>query len=364
MKAAAARPHSKALRAGCEGIGGAVEYPFWSSGMTTKKLSRESVLVTGAGGFIGSHLCERCLNEGAYVRAFVHYNSRNDWGMLEDLAPEMQREIEIIAGDLRDFDAVRHAVRGCKVVFHLGALIGIPYSFAHPADVVTTNVIGTLHVLQACLEFSVDRLVQTSTSEVYGTASYVPMDEAHPLKPQSPYAASKVGGDKLAESYFRAYNLPVTILRPFNTYGPRQSARAVIPTIIQQALQSTVIRLGSLEPRRDLTYVTDTVRGFVAAAISERANGQTVQLGSQSEISVAELVALIGKLLGKRLRVVQEARRKRPHKSEVQRLFASNQKARKLLGWRPLVPLADGLAWTIRWFQDGGQSRKSDIYHI
>src|SRR5512136_230431 len=217
-----------------------------------KKLSRSRVLITGAGGFIGSHLCELCLAEGAEVRAFVHYNSRSDWGMLEDLDRKMLRRIEIVAGDLRDAEAVRRVVKGCHRVYHLGALIGIPYSYLNPADVVQTNVMGTLHVLQASLESGVERLIQTSTSEVYGTAQYVPMDENHPIKPQSPYAASKVAGDKLAESFHRTYDLPVVVLRPFNTYGPRQSPRAVIPTIITQALGSTTVRLGALEPRRDL----------------------------------------------------------------------------------------------------------------
>src|SRR5512136_2836669 len=272
-----------------------------------KKLSRSRVLITGAGGFIGSHLCELCLAEGAEVRAFVHYNSRSDWGMLEDLDRKMLRRIEIVAGDLRDAEAVRRVVKGCHRVYHLGALIGIPYSYLNPADVVQTNVMGTLHVLQACVDSGVDRLVQTSTSEVYGTARYVPMDEDHPLNPQSPYAATKVGSDKLAESYFRAYGLPVTILRPFNTYGPRQSPRAVIPTIITQALHSRKIKLGSLEPRRDLTYVTDTARGFVAAAASPGAKGTTVQLGTNREISIKELVDLIGRILGKRLQPVAEA---------------------------------------------------------
>jgi nucleoside-diphosphate-sugar epimerase len=232
------------------------------SGSVLKKgLSKARVLVTGAGGFIGSHLCELCLADGAEVRAFVHYNSRNDWGLLEDLDARKLRAIEVVAGDLRDPEAVRRAVRGCDFIFHLGALIGIPYSYVNPNDVVATNVCGTLHVLQACLQNGVQRLVQTSTSEVYGTAQYVPMDESHPLHPQSPYAASKVGSDMLAQSYYHSYGLPVVVLRPFNTYGPRQSPRAVIPTIIQQALKSHTVRLGSLEPRRDLTFVQDTARG-------------------------------------------------------------------------------------------------------
>jgi dTDP-glucose 4,6-dehydratase len=332
--------------------------------MTEKKLTRARVLVTGAGGFIGSHLCELCLAEGAEVRAFVHYNSRNDWGMLEDLDPRKLRDIEILVGDLRDPDAVRRAVRGCNFVFHLGALIGIPYSYVNPADVVSTNVIGSLHVLQASLEAEVERVVQTSTSEVYGTARYVPMDEHHPLNPQSPYAASKVAGDKLAESFFRTYGLSVTVLRPFNTYGPRQSPRAVIPTIITQALNSRKIRLGSLEPRRDLTFVTDTARGFIAAALSAGAKGATVQLGSNHETSVAELVEMVGELLGKKLEPVPDKDRRRPKASEVERLFASNQRARELLGWQPRVSLHKGLEKTITWFQSRAGKYKHELYYI
>jgi len=327
------------------------------------RLSKRRVLITGAGGFIGSHLCELCISEGAHVRAFVHYNSRSDWGMIEDLEKTKLRKIEVVAGDLRDAEAVRRAVRGCKIVFHLGALIGIPYSYANPADVVSTNVLGTMNVLQASLEFGVERVIQTSTSEVYGTARYIPMDEDHPLNPQSPYAASKVGSDKLAESFYKTYRLPVTILRPFNTYGPRQSPRAVIPTIITQALESNRIRLGSLGPSRDLTFVTDTARGFVAAALSPVCEGKTVQLGSQAETSVAELVDLVGKILKKKLVAVSETERKRPKGSEVDRLFASNRRAAELIGWHPRVPLAKGLKKTIEWFESRA-GRYKDLYHI
>ena len=328
------------------------------------KLSKAKVLVTGAGGFIGSHLCELVLAQGAGVRAFVHYNSRNDWGMLECLAKRQLREIEVVAGDLRDAEAVRGAVRCCTVVFHLGALIGIPYSCANPADVVATNVVGTLNVLQAGVEAGISRLVQVSTSEVYGTAQFVPMDEGHPLNPQSPYAASKAGSDKLAESFHRTYGLPVVIIRPFNTYGPRQSPRAVIPTIIVQALKSSTIHLGRTDPRRDLTYVKDTARGFAAAATAPACEGQTIQLGSAQETSVIELVALIGSILGKRLRVVFEPKRQRPGTSEVERLYASNRKAAELLSWRPEVSLADGLEKTIRWFQARPAQYKRELYHI
>jgi NAD dependent epimerase/dehydratase len=330
-----------------------------------KKLSRSKVLITGAGGFIGSHLCELCLNEGAAVRAFVHYNSRSDWGMLEDIDAKSAKNIEVVPGDLRDSQAVRRAVRGCDRVFHLGALIGIPYSYVNPEDVVQTNVMGTLHVLQACLEYKVDRLVQTSTSEVYGTAQYVPMDEKHPLCPQSPYAASKVASDKLAESYYRTYGLPAVLLRPFNTYGPRQSPRAIIPAIIIQALRSRTVHLGNLESRRDLTFVKDTARGFVAASSAPKIEGETIQLGSQREYSVLELVELIGAVLNKKITVVSEKERRRPSGSEVQRLFASNQNALKRLKWRPEVQLAEGLEKTVGWLRDRIERYpKSAAYHI
>jgi dTDP-glucose 4,6-dehydratase len=329
-----------------------------------RKLSRSKVLVTGAGGFIGSHLCELCLAEGAEVRAFVHYNSRSDWGMLEDLDRKTLGRIEVVTGDLRDSESIRKAVRGCQRVFHLGALIGIPYSYVNPADVVQTNVLGTQHVLQACLDLGAERVVQTSTSEVYGTAQYVPMDEKHPLSPQSPYAASKIGSDKLAEGYYRTYGLPVVILRPFNTYGPRQSPRAVIPTIIVQALHSNRIRLGSVRTKRDMTFVKDTVRGFIAASTIPEIEGETIQLGSQCEYSMSEIVEMIGKIMKSNLTIVSDAGRRRPRFSEVERLFASNEKARRRLQWRPEVSLMDGLNRTIHWFRGRRHLYKSNFYHV
>ena len=330
-----------------------------------KKLSQSKVLITGAGGFIGSHLCELCLSEGAAVRAFVHYNSRSDWGMLEDLDRKKLRNIEVVVGDLRDPEAVRRAVQGCQRVFHLGALIGIPYSYQNPADVVATNVMGTLNVLQAALDTGVERMVQTSTSEVYGTAQYAPMDEKHPLHPQSPYAASKVGSDKLAESFYLTYGLPVVILRPFNTYGPRQSPRAVIPAIILQALKSNVVRLGNLDATRDLTFVKDTAAGFVAAGTTPKVEGETIQLGTQTEHSIRELVDLIAEILGRKLKIVSEQARQRPEKSEVTRLFACNQLAKDRLEWRCRTGLKAGLEETVRWFQERGHSfNKHDLYHV
>jgi NAD dependent epimerase/dehydratase len=330
-----------------------------------KKLSRTKVLITGAGGFIGSHLCELCLAQGAEVRAFVHYNSRNDWGMLEDLDPKKLKNIEVVTGDLRDPESVRGAVRGCKRVFHLGALIGIPYSYLNPADVVHTNVLGTLHVLQASLELGVERMVQTSTSEVYGTAQYVPMDENHPLNPQSPYAASKVSSDKLAESFFRTYGLPVVIVRPFNTYGPRQSPRAVIPTIIIQAMHSGTIRLGNLSARRDLTYVEDTASGFIAAALSPKVEGATIQLGSQTEFSIRELVGLIEQIMNRKLKVISSESRRRPKTSEVERLLACNGAAKERLQWQPQTELRSGLEKTVSWFADHNHPfNKRDLYYV
>jgi NAD dependent epimerase/dehydratase len=329
-----------------------------------KDFSRSKALITGAGGFIGSHLCELCLAAGAQVRAFVHYNSRSDWGMLEMIEKKRREEIEVLSGDLRDFQTVRKAVQGCQRVFHLGALIGIPYSYSSPADVIQTNVMGTFHVLQASLECGIERLVQTSTSEVYGTAKYAPMDEDHPLNPQSPYAASKVGSDKLAESFFRTYGLPAVILRPFNTYGPRQSPRAVIPAIILQALHSRKIRLGSVAPKRDFTFVKDTARGFIAASSACNIEGRTIQLGSQTEISIQELAECIGKILNKKLDIIVEADRTRPEASEVTRLFASNQKAKELLDWRPEISLIAGLEQTVQWFRGRSDAYNSGVYHI
>ncbi len=309
----------------------------------------EPVLVTGAGGFIASHLIERLVGLGARVRAFVRYNSRNDPGLLAQLAPETLQAVELFAGDLRDPAAVELAVRGTHIVFHLGALIAIPYSYMHPYEVVETNVMGTLNILQAGRASGVERIVHTSTSEVYGTALRIPIDEDHPLQGQSPYSASKIGADKLAESYYRAFNLPVVTLRPFNTYGPRQSARAVIPTIISQALAKDVVHLGSLDTRRDFTYVSDTVDGFLKVAETPGVEGQTFNLGTGEEITIGELASLIFELIGQPVRIEQEAERLRPKKSEVLRLLSDNRKARQVLNWSPSVPIRDGLAQTIAW---------------
>jgi len=323
----------------------------------------KTVLVTGAGGFIGSHLAERLVRDGHRVRALVRYNGRDDRGQLDRLAPEVQGEIEVHRGDLKDPEAVRKAVQGRAWVFHLGALIAIPYSYQNPLDVVQTNVLGTAHVLDACRSSGgLERVVLTSTSEVYGTARFVPIDETHPLRGQSPYAATKIGADALGESYHRAFGLPVTILRPFNTFGPRQSARAIVPTIISQALTRPVVRLGSLEPRRDLTYVKDTVAGFVAIAGCDRALGRAVNIGQGEDISIGGLVERLADRLGRPIRVETDAERIRPAASEVGRLLAGTALARELWGWAPQYSLDQALDETIAWVRDNLPLFRVDSY--
>lgn len=309
------------------------------------------ILVTGAGGFIASHLVEVLAKRGARVRAFVRYNSRGDPGLLKLLPADILGKIEIIPGDLRDLPAVQEAMQGAAIVFHLGALISIPYSYRHPAEVVETNILGTLNVLLAGRDLGVRRIIHTSTSEVYGTARRVPIAEDHPLQGQSPYSASKIGADKLAESFFCTYNLPVVTLRPFNTYGPRQSARAVIPTIIAQALTLPSIRLGNLDTRRDFTYVSDTVDGFLLAAQIPGIEGQALNLGSGGETRIGELAELIIRLVGRSVPIEQEPERLRPEKSEVQRLLSDNRLARERLHWSPQVDLESGLVETIDWIR-------------
>ncbi|MBV8606217.1 MAG: GDP-mannose 4,6-dehydratase, partial [Singulisphaera sp.] len=317
----------------------------------------------GAGGFIGSHLAERLVRDGHRVRALVRYNGRDDRGQLDRLAPEVQGEIEVHRGDLKDPEAVRKAVQGRAWVFHLGALIAIPYSYQNPLDVVQTNVLGTAHVLDACRSSGgLERVVLTSTSEVYGTARFVPIDETHPLRGQSPYAATKIGADALGESYHRAFGLPVTILRPFNTFGPRQSARAIVPTIISQALTRPVVRLGSLEPRRDLTYVKDTVAGFVAIAGCDRALGRAVNIGQGEDISIGGLVERLADRLGRPIRVETDAERIRPAASEVGRLLAGTALARELWGWAPQYSLDQALDETIAWVRDNLPLFRVDSY--
>ena len=321
-------------------------------------------LITGAGGFIASHLVEALLPRAASLRAFVHYNSRNDPGLLNQLPPAALREVEILAGDLRDLEAIQRAMRNVSLVLHLGALISIPYSYQHPAEVVETNLTGTLNVLLAARQANLTRLVHTSTSEVYGTALRVPIDESHPLQGQSPYSASKIAADKLAESFYRSYDLPVVTLRPFNTYGPRQSARAVIPTIITQALTQDEVHLGNLDARRDLTYVADTVDGFLRAAQTPGLEGETINLGSGTEITIADLAQEIITLIGKPVRLVTDESRLRPKKSEVERLLSNNTRARELLGWQPQTPLKQGLQHTIQWISQHIDLYDPENYHI
>jgi NAD dependent epimerase/dehydratase len=311
----------------------------------------KSVLVTGAGGFIASHLVESLVLQGARVRAFVRYNSRGDPGLLALLPAERLAQVEIVAGDLRDLPAIQQAMSGVSHVFHLGALIAIPYSYVHPAEVVETNVMGTLNVLLAARQTGVERLVHTSTSEVYGTAQRVPIDESHPLQGQSPYSASKIGADKLAESFYRSYDLPVVTLRPFNTYGPRQSARAVIPTIIAQALTQDVVYLGNLDARRDLTYISDTIDGYLRVAQTPGVEGETFNLGTGVEVSIGDLAQKIIEIVGRPVSFAFDPQRLRPEKSEVQRLLSDNRLAFKRLGWQPKVDLRQGLLETIGWMR-------------
>ena len=323
----------------------------------------KTVLVTGAGGFIGSHLTERLVRDGHEVRVLVRYNGRDDRGHIDRLDPEIQKAVEVHRGDLKDPEAVRKAVAGRSWVFHLGALIAIPYSYQNPLDVVQTNVLGTTHVLDACRgSDALERVVLTSTSEVYGTAQYVPIDEKHPLRGQSPYAASKIGSDALGESYHRSFGLPVAILRPFNTFGPRQSARAIIPTIISQALCRPVVRLGSLDPRRDLTYVKDTAAAFVAIAGCDAALGRAVNVGRGEDVTIGELVERIGTRLGRPIAVETDPDRVRPAASEVGRLLAGNALARELMGWQPLYTLDDALDETIAWVRDNLAMFRVDTY--
>ncbi len=322
-----------------------------------------TVLVTGAGGFIGSHLVEALLREGCAVRAFVRYNSRNDFGHLEELGGRL-RDIEVVAGDLRDSAAVRRAAEGCRLVFHLGALVGIPYSYLSPADAFATNLGGTQNVLDAARELETEKVVVTSTSEVYGTPLYVPIDEKHPLQAQSPYAASKIAADKLAESYHLAYDLPVAVIRPFNTFGPRQSARAIVPAIAVQAMSGKAIRLGSLETSRDFLYVDDTVAGFLAVARRDSCIGRVVNIGSGGDVSVGELAKLILLLLGSDAAVELDPRRLRPPKSEIGRLLCNYSLAQELMGWEPACALEDGLRKTLAWLEGHLARYKAELYNV
>jgi NAD dependent epimerase/dehydratase len=328
------------------------------------KWQDKRVLVTGAGGFIGSHLVDELLNRGAEVTAFVHYNARNDWGMLEGRYNEKTPNLNVIAGDVTDSLFVKKAITEKEYVFHLAALIGIPYSYVAPESYINTNVKGTLNVMQACLEQEVTRVVHTSTSEVYGTAQYTPIDEKHPLQGQSPYSASKIGADKIAESFFCSFGLPVTTIRPFNTFGPRQSTRAVIPTIITQALTNKTVKLGSLTPIRDLTYVADTVAGFIKLAESKKTLGKTINTGSGRSVTIGELADIIIRQVNPKVRIICEEKRIRPDKSEVMELLCDNRCAAELSGWKPAFSLEDGLSLTIDWMKKNIASYKSGVYTV
>jgi NAD dependent epimerase/dehydratase len=335
------------------------------------KLQGRRILVTGADGFIGSHLTEHLVESGASVRAFVLYNSFNSWGWLDEADARIKREIDVFAGDIRDPHGVRTAMQGCDVVLHLAALIAIPYSYHSPDTYVDTNIKGTLNVVQAARELGVQRVVHTSTSEVYGTARFVPITEEHPLQGQSPYSASKIGADQIAGSFHRSFDTPVAIIRPFNTYGPRQSARAVIPTIITQIAAGTrELKLGALHPTRDFNFVRDTVRGFVAVAECDAAVGQVINIGSNFEVSILDTARTIASLMGREIEIATDQQRLRPADSEVERLWADNTRARTLAGWVPEYAGPEGfrrgLTETIRWFTDPEHLRryKAGDYNI
>jgi NAD dependent epimerase/dehydratase len=330
----------------------------------TGSLEGRRVLVTGAGGFIGSHLVEALVSEGAHVRALVHYNSRNDRGHLEQVRADVAGEVEVVAGEIQDPFSVAGAVAGCEIVFHLAALIGIPYSYQAPKSYVDTNILGSLNVFEAARRHGVYRVLQTSTSETYGTAQYTPIDERHPLQGQSPYSASKIGADKIAESYCRSMGLGVTTLRPFNTYGPRQSLRAVIPTIIAQALHGDIVKLGSLEPIRDFTFVTDTARAFIAVATADGVVGETLNAGSGQGITIGELARLILRLTDSEAELVHDEQRVRPESSEVFELLCDAGRLRELTGWRPTVSLDAGLEATIAWMQSGQPAARIHDYTV
>ncbi|MDX2482003.1 MAG: NAD-dependent 4,6-dehydratase LegB [Desulfuromusa sp.] len=334
-------------------------------------LSKKKILVTGADGFIGSHLVEELVRRGHDVRAFVLYNSFNSWGWLDQATPEVRKLIEVFSGDIRDPHGVKESMKGCDVVLHLAALIAIPYSYHSPDTYVDTNIKGTLNIVQAARELGVEKIVHTSTSEVYGTARFVPITEEHPLQGQSPYSASKIGADQIAMSFYNSFETPVAIIRPFNTYGPRQSARAVIPTIITQiANGKRVLKLGAIHPTRDFNYVADTVNGFIAIAESDNSVGEVVNVGSNFEVSIGGTVRMIAEVMGAEVEIETDEVRLRPEKSEVERLWADNSKAERLLGWKPeytgLEGLRVGLTQTAEWFSNPENLRnyKSDTYNI
>lgn len=329
------------------------------------------ILVTGADGFIGSHLAEELVRQGADVRAFVFYNSLNSWGWLDHSPHEIRKEIEVFSGDIRDPHGVRRAIRDCDVVFHLAALIAIPYSYHSPDTYVDTNIKGTLNIVQAARELDIEKVIHTSTSEVYGSAKFVPITEDHPLQGKSPYSASKIGADQIAMSFYYSFETPVIIVRPFNTYGPRQSARAVIPTIITQiAHGANTIKLGVLHPTRDFSFIEDIVRGFIAVSESKHLAGEVINLGSNFEISIGEVARVIAEIMKVEIHIEEDEQRIRPEESEIECLRADNSKAERLTGWRPeyggIEGLRKGLQKTIHWFCDSGnlEKYKAEVYNI
>lgn len=327
----------------------------------------KKILVTGADGFIGSHLVEKLLEDGFQVKAFVYYNSFNSWGWIDTLPKEIQKEIEIFSGDIRDPNGVRTAVKGVDTIFHLAALIAIPYSYHSPDSYVDTNIKGTLNILQAARDYEIERILVTSTSEVYGTALYVPIDEKHPKQGQSPYSASKIGADAMADSFYRSFNLPVTIVRPFNTFGPRQSARAVIPTIITQLLSGkTEIKLGALHPTRDLLFVKDTAKGFIEIAKSTKTIGHEINIATEQEISIKDLAQLLIDKINPNAKIISDDIRLRPDKSEVERLLGSAKKIKELTHWNPTYTFEEAINLTIDWFRNKENLKqyKSDIYNV
>ncbi len=324
-----------------------------------------NVLVTGADGFIGSHLAEKLVEKGHKVKAFIYYNSFNTWGWIDTFPKYILNEIEIFSGDIRDPNGVREAMKGTNEVFHLAALIAIPFSYHSPDSYVDTNIKGTLNVLQAAKDSETSRILVTSTSEVYGTAQYVPIDEKHPFQGQSPYSATKIGADRLAESFYRSFNMPITIVRPFNTYGPRQSARAVIPTIITQLLSGRKeIQLGSLTPTRDFNYVKDTVNGFIEIAKSDKTIGEEINIATQNEISIGQLAEELIKQINPDANILCDEQRLRPEKSEVNRLLGSNEKIKRLTDWKPQYTIEQGIAETIEFFRNNLDKYKTDVYNI
>lgn len=328
-------------------------------------LKGRKVLVTGSEGFIGSHLTERLVEIGAEVTALVQYNSFNNWGWIDTFEKNIKDSIKVVTGDVREYDGMKRIIKGQDVVFHLAALIAIPYSYLSPMAYVRTNVEGTTNILEACRDYDVQKIVHTSTSETYGTALYVPIDEKHPMQGQSPYSASKIGADKIAESFYRSFNLPVATIRPFNTYGPRQSARAVIPTIISQILAGeTEIKLGSLTPTRDFNYVKDTAEAFIKIAESDETIGEVINAGSNYEISIGDTVKKIINIMGKDIKIVCDEERIRPEKSEVNRLWADNTKIKELTEWTTQYSIDDGLEETVEWIKNNMQYFKTDIYNV